>query len=307
MGGTERLSERLSAAATRAVGDIILRGNGGGAPIVRPGPTVPLSAYLDKLKLISPIQAIAQFRQDVANHVLPGDADDHSLAAFLVARRLQKQAAISANANYPTPQPVSDGLVWLRTHFALDISGGGGGGPRRKRGGGGGLSAAARAPSGGAWDPRQIGGRIADMLGQGDGDRDIPLGDGDGDFDPDAGIYALQDQVRARAPCSLARTLAARGSKEALRRLQIEGPGDHLEVRGRSMGLDGDDGYVEGPRAAAEGTAADVEISWDRSEEGRAQMEQLDSLLAERVIGQEAAVRWACGRCRVALTVMILV
>lgn len=81
--------------------------------------TVGRSRYIQGLKVKSAVQAIAQFREDVEKNVVPGDADDVGMAAFMVYRLMVRQARISKNHGYFMPAAVKEGIGWLQATFNI--------------------------------------------------------------------------------------------------------------------------------------------------------------------------------------------
>ena len=83
------------------------------------GPMMTRDEYIQTLKVKSAVEAIAQFREDVHKKVVPGDADDVGMAAYMVYRLMVRQAAISRTHGYFMPAPVKEGMAWLQAGFNI--------------------------------------------------------------------------------------------------------------------------------------------------------------------------------------------
>ena len=86
------------------------------------GPTVTRDEYIRSLKVKSAVEAIAKFQEDVKSNAVPGDADDVSMAAFMVYRLMERQATISKTHGYFMPSAVKDGMAWLQLTFNVGPS-----------------------------------------------------------------------------------------------------------------------------------------------------------------------------------------
>ena len=81
--------------------------------------TVSREEYIKQIKVASAVEAIERFREDVKQGTVPGDQDDLGMAAYMVMRKMQKQAEISKTHGYFMPREVKEGLAWLQHNFAV--------------------------------------------------------------------------------------------------------------------------------------------------------------------------------------------
>ena len=81
--------------------------------------TVTREEYIKQIKVASAVEAIERFREDVKQGTVPGDQDDLGMAAYMVMRKMQKQAEISKTHGYFMPREVKEGLAWLQHNFAV--------------------------------------------------------------------------------------------------------------------------------------------------------------------------------------------